>query len=165
MRHLYVIRHGEAAPLGGDVRSDRDRPLTARGAEDLRLAGELCARSDREIRLVLSSPVLRARQSAEEFARAIPGGPEVRETVNLSPGFRPKGLLQELRGLEGDGSVVIVGHQPDLSILIAFLIDGEAPSAILLPPGGIACVGFPAGLASDPSLHWLLTPEIIRLCS
>jgi phosphohistidine phosphatase len=162
MRNLYVIRHGEAVPLGGDVRSDRDRPLTARGAEDLRLVGELCARTDQEIALVLCSPVLRALQSGAEFARAMPARPEVRESVNLAPGFRPKGLLQELRGLEGEASVAIVGHQPDLSILLAFLIDGEAPSAILLPPGGIACVGFPAGMASDPSLHWLLTPEILR---
>lgn len=162
MTKLYIIRHGDALPLGGEARRDADRPLTSRGENDIRRGGKLLARLDKDLRRVYSSPLLRARQTAELIGAAVGGTPDVRTTENLAPGFRPALLMEELRGAGNAKSIAVVGHQPDLSIFLAYLIECEAASALALPPGTIVCVGLSAGPAPDPTLQWLLTPELLH---
>lgn len=161
--NLYIIRHCEAAPVGGPVKRDNDRPLTARGEEDARLMGEALAALDGSIGLFLTSPVTRALQTSQIVASQIPGAAAVTPSTNLSPGFRPKALLADLAAAPAGKNIVLVGHQPDLGELIALLIADNAPAAIAFSPGAAAGLSFdPARGAREATLHWLLTPESLR---
>ena len=108
------------------------------------------------------SPLLRAVKTAELIGAAAAGRAEVRTTENLAPGFRPALLMEELFGAGTAGNVAVVGHQPDLSVFLAYLIECEAASALAFPPGAIACVSLSGRAATEPTLQWLLTPELLR---
>ncbi len=160
---LYILRHGQAAPLGEAVRRDADRPLTDEGRADAALVGMALARLDPALSLVLCSPFLRARQTAEAIAAQFPAElPAVRETDALSPGLRPAALVAELQTISPDSSIVIVGHQPDLGKFLSHVIEGEPSASIDLPPASLACVRFTGDSTTDASLRWLLIPELLR---
>jgi phosphohistidine phosphatase len=163
--NMYVIRHGEAEKIGGSIQSDSGRPLTKKGEADARMAGTLLKKLDPDVEVILSSPYLHALQTAESVAAGFPHPPVVRQTENLSPGFRPKALLQELHSLSPGRSVVVIGHQPDLSVLLAYLIEGESAGSIAMAPGAIAKITFETGPTSDAVLQWLISPEVTRQLS
>jgi phosphohistidine phosphatase SixA len=105
---LFVVRHAEAAP--GDP--DELRPLTPAGRATARvLAGRLAAE---RVEAVLSSPLLRARETAAEIALAAHVQLEVDD--RLAPGATPDGVRATVAG-HGE-TVVAVGHQPDCSELV-----------------------------------------------
>lgn len=161
--NLYIIRHCEAAPVGGRVRLDADRPLTPRGEEDAAMVAGALAALDNNIGVILSSPLVRAVQTSRIIASRIPGAPSVTPTGNLSPGFRPKALLTELAAAPASKGVILVGHQPDLGELIALLIADGSSAEIGFPPGAAAKITFePARGAHEARMHWLLTPEALR---
>ena len=115
---VYLCRHAKA----GTGEPDELRELTAAGFEQARSLGDaLAARADAPV-LVLSSPLLRARQTAAELGRAI--GVPVRVDEALAPGATVDDLT---RALEGEpGPVATVGHQPDCSE-IAYAVIGRDP--------------------------------------
>jgi phosphohistidine phosphatase len=115
---LYLCRHAQAA--AGDP--DELRELTATGLEQARsLAGALAAAGPPPA-LVLTSPLLRARQTAEAIARAT--GSEVRIDERLAPGATAETVLAAVEG--SGGAVATVGHQPDCSE-IALTLTGHDP--------------------------------------
>ena len=117
---LVIVRHAEAAP--GDP--DELRPLTPRGRAQARRLGETLPRPD----AVLSSPLLRARESAGAIARA--HGLDADVDGRLAPGAAPADVRD---AVEGRGElVVVVGHQPDCGLVAAALGAGEIP----FPPAG-----------------------------
>ncbi len=161
--NLYIIRHCEAASVGGNVRHDADRPLTARGEEDALLVAGALAALDGTIGLILSSPLVRALQTSRIVASHLPGAPAVTPSGNLSPGFRPKALLADLAAAPAGKGIILVGHQPDLGELIALLIADGAPASWAFPPGAAAGISYdPARGAREATMHWLLTPETLR---
>ena len=161
--NLYIVRHGEAAPLGGAVTRDADRPLTPRGEEDARLMGGALTALGGNIGQILSSPLTRAVQTARLISSRLPGTPPVSTTTNLSPGFRPKALLADLAAAAGMTGLILVGHQPDLGELIAFLVGDGSGAGIAFPAGAAAKLSVTAGSPPrDAALHWLLTPEAVR---
>jgi phosphohistidine phosphatase SixA len=118
---VFLIRHAKADP-GEPDEPDELRPLTESGREQAR---ELAARLSRHATppaIVLTSPLLRARQTAEPIARAT--GAEVRIDQRLAPGASATLLREAMEGL--DGPVAAVGHQPDCSE-IAFALSGRDP--------------------------------------
>jgi phosphohistidine phosphatase len=119
---LFVVRHAEAAP--GDP--DDLRPLTAAGRAVARALGERLAAE--HVDAVVSSPLLRARETAEAIARGARATAEPDE--RLSPGAG----VEELRAaVAGRGAVVVaVGHQPDCGEIVLALTGVERP----FPPGG-----------------------------
>jgi phosphohistidine phosphatase len=163
--NLYVIRHGEAEKIGGSIKSDSGRPLTQKGEADARLVGTLLVRLDPGVELILCSPFLRALQTAEGVAAGFSHPPVVKQTENLSPGFRPNALLHELHSLAPGCSVAVIGHQPDLSVLLAHVIEGESAGSIAMAPAAMAKITFEAWPTADAVLQWLLGPEVIRQLS
>ena len=126
MAVVHLCRHAEAAP--GDP--DELRELTPKGVDQARALGErLAAVADPPV-LVLTSPLLRARQTAQIVAAK--AGAELRVEPLLAPGA----TLHELRRIVEDlaGVVATVGHQPDCSE-IARAATGRDPG---FPPGGVA---------------------------
>jgi phosphohistidine phosphatase len=112
---LILVRHAEAKP----GKKDELRPLTSSGCEAARLLGELLA--ERQPDAVLSSPLLRARSTAEAIAAA--AGVE----ATVVEGLRPGATLESLReAVAARGErVVAVGHQPDLSEILLELTGEE----------------------------------------
>jgi phosphohistidine phosphatase SixA len=126
---LYLVRHAHSDP--GDP--DELRPLSARGREEARALGERLAAAAPG--LVLCSPLLRARETAQAIAKAT--GAELRVEERLAPGATA-GDVVEAVGAE-DGPVVTVGHQPDCSE-IAFALTG---ADLNFPPAGVAEIELP----------------------
>ena len=105
---VYLCRHAQAAPGN----PDELRGLTPDGVEQARALGQLLAELEEPPRLVLTSPLVRARQTGAEIARAVRVEAQVEEA--LAPGATAVGLAAALSGL-GRGPVAAVGHQPDCS--------------------------------------------------
>lgn len=158
--NLYVVRHADARPLGGAVTTDAERPLSARGEDDARMMGRVLARIEPQAPLVVCSPLLRARRTAELLAGAYAATarPEVWE--DLEPGVRLKGIVSRLQQVDA-AAVVLIGHQPDMGHLLAFLI-ADVACEIVLPPAAMASIAFqPSAGAGSARLHWLLTPDLV----
>ena len=124
---VYLCRHAQAAP--GDP--DELRELTHEGVEQARALGQLLAELPEPPRLVLTSPLVRARQTGAEIARAVRVEAHVEDA--LAPGATAERLAAALSGL-GRGPVATVGHQPDCSE-IAHEILGHDPG---FPVAGMA---------------------------
>jgi phosphohistidine phosphatase len=126
---LFIVRHAEAA--AGEP--DDLRPLTEAGREDARLLGQRFADDGIQPDAVLSSPLLRARETAAEIARA--AGVDAEADERLAPGAEPEDMRAAASG-RGE-TVVVVGHQPDCGRAVAALSGRPAPP---FPPGGVAAV-------------------------
>jgi phosphohistidine phosphatase len=160
---LFLVRHGDAAGIGGEVKHDADRPLTDAGFEVAAGAGRVIGLSGEKINLILTSPLNRAVQTARRIAEVLPGHPAVRETGNLSPGFRPSTFIAEVLAVAEAGSVVAVGHQPDIGMLLSYLIADAAPLGIAVPPGAVMSIGLKiSGGETDAVLDWFLSPQLLR---
>lgn len=123
---LYLVRHAKAEP--GEP--DELRRLTPAGRDAARAVGRRLADEGVRPSVVLTSPLLRARETAKEIARA--SGAAVETVGALGPGATPEEVQAAVAG-RGE-HVVVVGHQPDCGIVAAALGDGEAPS---FPPAGM----------------------------
>jgi len=116
---LVIVRHAEAA--SGDP--DELRPLTPEGREAARALGERLRREGVQPDAVLTSPLLRARETAQELAR--PAGLEAEPDERLAPGATAEDVRAAAQ--ERGETVVVVGHQPDCSRIAAELTGGEEP--------------------------------------
>jgi phosphohistidine phosphatase len=159
---LVLIRHAEAAPLGDTVATDGDRPLTARGHAQAKALGRLFQRRQVRLDRIFTSPLLRARQTAEALRTELgPEAPAVTVNEELGPGRKRRKLARSLREL-GGSCVGIVGHEPDLGVFAAWLI-GSKKAQIKLAKGGAADVSFPDDLRKGAGvLVWLLTSDWIE---
>lgn len=162
---LYVVRHGDALSRGGGVATDAERPLSPQGEAEARGAGKLLSRVDPAIALVLTSPAVRAVETGRLIGEALRGRPEVRPSERLKAGSRIDAILGDVFAA-GRESVVAVGHQPDLGMLIGWLIADQGPASLVLPPGIVACIELQPDIQLPrASLRWLVPPDLIRQLS
>lgn len=115
---VYLVRHAEALP----GQPDDLRPLSPAGAEQARLLAERLASVSPSV--VLSSPLLRARETAAAIAKAADAELVIDE--RLAPGASVASLLAAVEGRAAP--VVVVGHQPDCGEIVAELRGGEPPA-------------------------------------
>ena len=163
---LYVLRHGiaaEASP-GGD---DRSRALTPRGRMKMRSGALGMRRFGITLDVLLTSPLVRAVETAAIVAEVYAGTPMPAELPALAPGVAPAETLKALRSHARQRHVAIVGHEPGLSALVALLLTGSAEGMALdLKKGGLVAVdidGVPA--PGRATLRWVLTPRQLRRLS
>src|SRR4051812_7666142 len=126
---LYLVRHAEAEP--GEP--DELRRLTPAGREQARELGRRLKEDDARPETILTSPLLRARETGGELGRALEIEAEPDE--RLAPGATPDDLRAAVAG-RGD-EVVVVGHQPDCSQIAAALTGGPEPPS---PAAGLAVI-------------------------
>jgi phosphohistidine phosphatase len=117
---LVIVRHADAA--AGEP--DELRPLTPEGREAARALGEQLAAQGVRPDAVLSSPLLRARETAQELAR--PAGLEAEPDERLAPGATAESV--KAAAAERGETVVVVGHQPDCGQIAAALTGGPEPA-------------------------------------
>lgn len=162
---LLVIRHGiaedkdEFAKTG---KSDDARPLTDDGRKKMRgVAKGLCALIP-HLDLLVSSPLVRARQTAEIVAKAY--GRDVDEFVDaLRPAARLADGLEWLGKHASRDCVAIVGHEPHLSEFATWLVFGSEQSRLELKKGGACLLTFDAKPSrAGARLDWLATPALLR---
>ena len=162
---LYLMRHAEAMPVGTNggktIARDTDRPLSDSGEKAARLVGRALARLDSTVALIMTSPLLRAVQTGQIVGRELGKQATLRTSTNLNPGFTSEKLVEEILALNDGGNIVAVGHQPDLSMCISYLIAGSGSATVAMEPGAVACVKItPRGRRAESQLRWLLTPEL-----
>ena len=125
--HLYLVRHADATPGN----PDELRPLSDEGREQARELGDRLRDDGVAPDVVLTSPLLRARETGEALARATGSTSESDE--RLAPGATAEGVREAVSG-RGE-RVIVVGHQPDCGRIAATLGGGEEPR---FPPAGMA---------------------------
>jgi phosphohistidine phosphatase len=130
-KQLWFLRHGDAEPHGS--RPDAERRLTEKGERQSRAAGAAMAKLGLEFEAVLTSPRVRALDTAKLACKELGGGePTVHEP--LSGGFDRNDLDELLAGFDDEASVLIVGHEPDFSEAIRDLAGGRVD----MKKGGVA---------------------------
>jgi phosphohistidine phosphatase len=158
---LYLVRHGIAVdPADPKAPPDPDRPLTAEGVKKTRSAalglGALGVRPD----ILITSPYLRAAQSAEIFAEALEFPVEkIRASEALKPSANPADAVKEISRLRAK-EVMCFGHAPHLDLLISVLAGSRGPFTSL-KKAGMACLE-QASTHGKWELVWLLTPKALR---
>jgi phosphohistidine phosphatase len=156
MLKLWLARHGEA--VGADVAgSDFARRLTDVGRQRLSALARWLIERESPPELILHSPLVRARQTAETIAEEIGLDPVViRVEPLLEPGIDTADLLKRITS-SGAGQVLCIGHQPDMSRCLAEMIGG---GHFQYSPGTIAGVEFSGPVVRHAgSLRWLADPR------
>jgi phosphohistidine phosphatase len=163
--NLYILRHGIAAEPGAPgFKTDADRPLISKGRRQLGPIAAAMQRLGLDFDLVLASPFLRARQTAEIVAGSLKLKKRLAFSDALTPDGDPKVLIRQLNELKpAPENVLLVGHEPYLSRLVALLISGGETAGIELKKGGLCKLETAAlRLGRCATLTWLLTPKQMK---
>lgn len=158
---LYILRHSDAAPHG--TMRDADRPLTDEGIRKMTKLAKAMREMDLSFDTILSSPYIRAKETAEITGEILQCKSLVKFTSNLASDGDPSALLKEIReDSSRGGSVLIVGHEPYLSGLISVLISDRPDVSIRFRKAGLcklAVEGLRFGKCA--TLEWLISPSQI----
>jgi phosphohistidine phosphatase len=157
---LLIVRHGAAVERGTPGIADDERPLTPDGERKFQKAARGIARVLDRPDAILTSPLPRARRTAELLAEAF-GGPKLTETAALSYGSI-EDLRKLLAGYAETALVAVVGHEPYLSDLLARLIDARGGGPLEFKKGGVALVELPEGPGHLGRLQWFAPPKLLR---
>jgi phosphohistidine phosphatase len=153
---LVLIRHARAEERALFKR-DRTRALTEDGRRRMRKAARGLHGLIPGISQIATSPLVRARQTAEIVATA-GNSPEVMSLPALAPGGDVRTVLAWLRAQPADATLVLVGHEPDLGLLAGWLLSGKQTGFVQFKKGGAALIEFAgAPAAGNGALAWLLT--------
>ena len=152
---LLILRHGKAEDF--NARGDSARALVEKGREQARRAATMLKRAKMLPDIVLTSPLVRARETADEFCTTA-GMPGAVIQGWLACGMHPEEALHELTGFREFKRVAIVGHEPDLSGLIQWIL-GASGGDVEVKKGSIACLQ-----VTPPSRHgslvYLVPPKL-----
>lgn len=159
-RSLYIFRHAIAEEPGPEFPDDALRPLTDDGVSRFRKAVSGLADLEVEVDLILSSPLVRARQTADLLSKGLDGHPTVVETSALSPGAPYKALVSELGRHARKTAIALVGHEPYLGETAARLLGFSG--RIDFRKGGACRIDFdrfPPSAAGR--LQWFASPKLL----
>jgi phosphohistidine phosphatase len=161
MLELYLIRHGIAAERGKEWPDDSKRPLTPDGISRLRKTARGLNAIGVGFDQIVTSPLVRTRQTADIFAEELKSKPPVVTADALAPAGTPASVIQEIARHVRKPRVALVGHEPNLGELAAQLIGSRTP--LEFKKGGICRIDFdmlpPKG---GGILRWFLTPKMLR---
>src|SRR5438067_12892770 len=158
---IYILRHGIAVERGTPgYKKDSERPLTKEGEEKMHQIAEAILGMGLQFDLILSSPYVRAKQTAQIVAAEL--DEEVTSTDFLIPDANGLELIAEIND-EKPQRVLLVGHEPDLSRLISLLVTGGSDATIELKKGGLCkLTSDKLTFGRSATLNWLLTPKQLR---
>lgn len=134
---IYFLRHGRSLSRALWSGDDRLRPLTRGGVEALEQAAEAWRRLDPPPELIVTSPLVRARQTAEVAAEALGMAGQLIEDERLAPGFESAQLVSLIDDHPAVETLMVVGHEPDFSATVAKLIGG---GRLQVKKGGLATI-------------------------
>ena len=164
--NLFLLRHGHAVERDEfDYVRDGLRPLTPRGKKQLRAVTAAARAMGLHFDAIWSSPLVRARQTAEIVAAGMYLKQPLSLVDELKPGGDARQLIQKIarpdKVLE---NLLLVGHEPDLGGLISLLVTGHAGAGFALKKSGLAKLETEKLRAAKcATLAWLLTPAQLKL--
>jgi phosphohistidine phosphatase len=158
---LYLVRHAIAEERGDKWPDDTRRPLTEKGIARMREAIAGLDTLEAGIEIVLTSPLVRARQTADLLVDGLKPKPALDVLPSLAPGEAPAKVAEALGAHAGRQAIALVGHEPGLGELGAWLIGANAP--VIFKKGGVCRID----VASLPperygQLAWLALPKMLR---
>jgi len=153
----YFLRHADAEPRAD---SDHERKLTPKGLEQAEKAGKFLVRCGLSPEIILTSPVMRARQTAKIVAEKL-GDTELTEVDWLACGMTAETCLMELKDRQGKASVLLVGHEPDFSETIAEMLGLSDAAAIKVRKASITGVELLDFRAGQGQLHFLVPTRLM----
>jgi phosphohistidine phosphatase len=161
---LYIMRHGLAVTRGGVRFSDDvQRPLVPEGKEKMREIAEGLKRMGFEVDWIVSSPLVRAVETAGIIAESLASTAPVDVCEAMRPGGSPEEVIAFLAKRPSRTRVLVVGHEPDLSELAARLIGAGSHANLALKKGGCCMISFDEFPPRSPGqLVWWLTPRLLR---
>jgi phosphohistidine phosphatase len=161
-RTLYLVRHAIAAEPGEKWPDDAERPITHGGAARMREATKGLAALDVEPDVIVSSPLVRAVETAEILVKGLKSTPRLVTSPALSPGGSPGAVASALASVAKGQSIAVVGHEPNLGEFAAWLIG--ARRALPFKKGGVCQIDLAEWppVARGGTLIWMATPKMLR---
>ncbi len=159
---LFLLRHGIAVDRGlPGFEDDSQRPLTPKGAARIHRIAQAAKRLRLKFDLILSSPYLRAQQTAQMVASVYKMEDRLRLTENLTPATSPAALIGEIHETYADAlSILLVGHEPYLSTLASMLLTGDENMMLTFKKGGLCKFSLDElRYTRCATLEWLITPK------
>jgi phosphohistidine phosphatase len=156
---IYLLRHGIAEEVRPGGR-DADRALTADGREKLRRVLKRARAAGTEPSLILSSPYLRAVQTAEVAADVLGYKHEIENTRVLVPEAMPNEVWDVLRERKDESSVLLASHEPLMSATVAFLLGVPALMVDMKKAALVRLDSDRFGAQPAAVLKWMLTPAV-----
>ena len=151
---IYLVQHGEAAAK--DV--DPERPLTEQGMTDVRRVAGTLKHAGVEVKRVIHSGKLRARQTAEILATEIAPMLQLETSDLINPNDNPGAF--DLQAASGDIDTMVVGHLPFMAKLVSQLVTGDDNNMLVAyQPGSVVCL---ESIEKDNwQINWMIRPELL----
>jgi phosphohistidine phosphatase len=155
---LYFFRHGPAGARDAWAGEDADRPLTDKGRDLTQRVARRLAATGLMVDTVVTSPYVRAVQTAGIVAEALHVATAIEQDDLLRPGFDLAGLTRILERHGDAERLMLVGHEGDFSAAVGQLV-GSAD--LVLRKSGIAMVELPDPAVARGTLRWLVPPALL----
>jgi len=163
---LLLLRHAIAEDRiawAANGHDDLERPVSAEGRKRMRRIAETLAWLEPEIDVLLSSPARRCVETAQILLASLPEEPRFQTAEELAPGGTSNAVLQRLKDHRQATTVALIGHEPNLSRLAAYLLSGNERSFVEMKKGAGALLEFPRRIAAGAAvLRWLVPPGLSR---
>jgi phosphohistidine phosphatase len=158
--NLFIIRHAIAAEAGSaGFADDSQRPLTEKGRMKMEAVARGLHSLNVNLDLILSSPYLRARETADILADVFKMRARPALNENLTPMGDIERLIGEIKASTSVENLALVGHEPSLSALISMLLAGTPEILVNMKKGGVCCLTLDNMRKDQAMLEWLLTPS------
>ena len=160
---IYIMRHGIATMRGADRSiDDSERTLTPRGRSKCKQIGKGLARLGVTLDWIVTSPLVRASETAQIMAESLGAEIPMDFCEALRPGEPPEKLLRFLKQQSQRKRILVVGHEPDLSILAGRLIGADRNAGLAFKKGGCCLVLCDQlSLKMPGRLLWWMTPRVL----
>jgi len=155
---LYFLRHGQAGDREDWAGDDFYRPLTTDGVKRMEREAETIEELDLELEIIITSPLVRAKQTAEIVAKKLKMKDRIVEDHDLGLDFTFERLRDILAGHRDKKAIMLVGHEPSMSRTIGQLVGG---ARIDFKKGALACVDLNDASAPAGELAWLIPPRVL----
>jgi phosphohistidine phosphatase len=156
--YCYFLRHGPAGDAATYSGSDFDRPLTPDGSKRIAREAKALAGLELELDAIISSPLVRARQTAEIVAKELGLRDALHLDERVGAGFSVAQLDAILQDYATAQQVMLVGHEPSMSLTVGELIGG---GDVDFKKGAIACVELSRQSPLRGRLLWLAPPKLL----
>ncbi|AWR96978.1 phosphohistidine phosphatase SixA [Acidianus sulfidivorans JP7] len=158
MINLLIVRHGDSEPKI-DGKDDKDRKLVKKGVKQMRRIAEFIDEMEYNIDRIITSPYIRAYQSAEAILDELGIDDKKIETMDeLSPDKDPSAFIEKMKEFTDESTILIVGHEPYLSNYIKAITGGN----VEIKKGGMAVVEYDL-TQNKGELKLLLTQKVLKL--
>lgn len=160
---LYILRHGDAVEHGDPRYKENDRPLTPKGIQRTKQLAHILREMEITFDAVLTSPLARARETAEILARGMKLQDNMRFCEHLAPSGSMEELVHQINMIRpAPKSVMLVGHEPYLSGFVSLLCTGAPGLPMVFKKGALCRLQIDVlSVGKCAMLDWLLQPRII----